>query len=116
MITLSLNGAVTEYINGTSIACEPSNADERAFADHWNRRTERVYGRGFRSTLTAPAWVFNWIMNELEILLDQGIETTAKERKGVRDLLAAMKSAGVRRLDTDGPTGLELIEAGYLSA
>lgn len=116
MITLSLNGAVTEFVNGTSMVCDPQNTDEQAFADHWNRRTERNYGRGYRTTLTAPAWVFNWVMDTAEILLDSGAEATTKERKGVRDLLSAMTAAGIRKADVDGPTRLELIEAGYLTA
>ena len=70
MITMNLSGAVAEYINGRDMIENPSTADERAFADYWTSRTERVDGRGYRATLTAPAWVFNWIADDAEMFID----------------------------------------------
>jgi hypothetical protein len=114
MITVSLNGAVTDFINGTSMVENPSCPDEKAFADHWGNRTERTYGRGYRATLTAPAWVFNWIADFVEPLLKSGMEATPQERNGARELRTTLTREGVRKADYDGPTALELEAAGYL--
>ena len=116
MITLSLNGAVTEFVNGTSMVCDPQNTDEQAFADHWNRRTERNYGRGYRTTLAAPAWVFNWIADDAEMFIDNFSEdASAAEIRAAKRIIADIIKAGIRNY-ADGPTRNELVEGGYLSA
>lgn len=118
MITVNIGGPVANYIDGTGMVTEPRNADERAFADHWNRRTIRRYGRGSRVTLTAPGWVFNWIADEIENLIySPGMDVSNAEVKSGRQFLALLTRgvSGVYRNPEDGPTRDELIRTGYLS-
>lgn len=114
-VTLTLTGSAAEFINGTDVIENPSTPDERLFGRFWASRSERRYGRGSRFTLSAPAWVMNWIANNLEILVDRDTDATTAERKGARDFIAAVGAASIRD-SYDGPSRDDLIEAGLMDA
>lgn len=113
MITLSLTGTAADYINNRSMVKNPSTPDERAFADFWRKRRESL--KGHRVTLTAPEWVMNWIADDFEALALTGAERTSAEASGMDKFVKAVLNAGIRKPEADGPTRLELIEAGYLT-
>lgn len=116
MILYTITGAVADLINRDRMVTAPANADERAFADHWNRRVRRNYGQGYRVTLMAPVWVFNWIMDTLDEQTNYATHGSAREIKGMKSLRADMTRDGIRKREIDGPTRIELIKAGYIIA
>ncbi|AFU62237.1 hypothetical protein TG1_42 [Streptomyces phage TG1] len=114
--TVALTGSVADFLAGTEMIENPRTADERALRDYFNGGTVRNFGRSYRLTITAPAWVFNWLMDAASVLTGAGAEATAAEIKGVHKMREEMLNAGVERNREDGPTNAELIEGGYLPA
>jgi hypothetical protein len=114
--TLTLNSAMDDLISSTGMVAHPRNVDEEMFADVWRTRIERRYGHGYRVSLTAPAWVLNWIADTVTFLLGAGVEATPQEKKGARQVIKQVKALGIHKPHVDRPTRLELIDAGYLDA
>lgn len=113
-VTLALTGSAADFINGTGMVEDPSGPDESLFRRYWVTRSERRFGRGYRVTLTAPAWVMNWIADSLEVLVGRGCDATASERKGAEKFISDVEAAGIRDA-YDGPSRADLIEAGLMA-
>jgi hypothetical protein len=115
MITLSIGGKAADHVEGFSMVQAPSTPDEKLFAQYWAGATVRRYGKGYRFTLTAPAWVFAWIADAIEILTwDEGADNEPGEIKAARKARADIEAAGA--MNAQGPTRAELIEAGLIEA
>jgi hypothetical protein len=113
MITLSIGGKAADHVEGFSMVQAPSTPDEKLFAQYWAGATVRRYGKGYRFTLTAPAWVFAWIADAIEILTwDEGADNEPGEIKAARKARADIEAAGA--MNAQGPTRAELIEAGLI--
>lgn len=113
MITFTLNRAATEIIAESELVTDPRGVDGQAFLDHWNRRTQRTFGRGYRTSLTAPVWVFNWLMDTLAPVLSDRTSHTRAEWAGAQELCSYLSDSGLRNHE-DGPTANELMASGHL--
>jgi hypothetical protein len=115
VITVSIPGKAADEVDMIPSVENPTTPDEMLFARYWNTGTLRRYGKGSRFTLTAPAWVFAWVADMIEInTWTEGADVEPDVRKACVNAYAAIESAGV--MSAQGPTRAELIEAGLVEA
>jgi hypothetical protein len=118
MVTIAISGHVAEMVKVSDMIANPAHSpDMRAYADYWGSRTERRYGNrgGYRVTLTAPAWVLNWIMDTLDdIQYRTATDLTRVQRKAIAELRSEMLVRRNIRKYEDGPSRAELEDTGYL--
>jgi hypothetical protein len=111
MITLSIAGHTADHIDGTGMAQGSGDAEETLIRRYWDGATIRRYGKGYRLTMTAPAWVWAWIMDNLDAIL-WADDLTDAERKAYTTDIAAMREAGADK--AGAVTRQELEEAGLV--
>jgi hypothetical protein len=111
MITLSIAGQAADHIDGTGMAQGSEDAEEILIRRYWDGATIRRYGKGYRLTMTAPAWVWAWILDSLDALMWSD-DLTDAEHKAYTATIKAIRDAGA---DSAGAvTRQELEEAGLV--
>jgi hypothetical protein len=111
MITLSIAGQAADHIDGTGMAQGSEDAEEILIRRYWDGATVRRYGKGYRLTMTAPAWVWAWILDSLDAVLWSD-DLSDAERKAFTTTVKAIRETGADK--AGAAPRQELEEAGLV--